>query len=159
MIIEESSHYPIVGPDAREEWASSAAKGFGYVRLGPLHRPFAVSMYHQFHCLRLLSSGLSTAFTPNPNFDTSGSHSRLDDEATWHIGHCLNYLRQMILCSPDYTLEPADVLERDYEKERLGGSVHVCMDWERLYEEVAGNWDEWLDIRNGKANGTATYNE
>ncbi|THV05115.1 hypothetical protein K435DRAFT_647990, partial [Dendrothele bispora CBS 962.96] len=118
MTTEESRHYSITGPDALEEWASTAARGFGYIQLGGHQRLFAVSMFHQFHCLRLMRYALE------------GRH---DEGSQGHMQHCLTYLRQMILCHPDLTLEPADILddERDYEMRRLG-STHVCKDWTKV---------------------------
>ena len=47
LLIEDPSHYSIMSTDAREEWATSAAAGTAYVRLGPNYRTFGVSMFHQ----------------------------------------------------------------------------------------------------------------
>ncbi|KAJ7490859.1 hypothetical protein FB451DRAFT_1513939 [Mycena latifolia] len=44
------------------------------------------------------------------------------------FAHCLNFLRMMVLC---ITLEPADVLERDFEAHTTG-ATHVCREWRRL---------------------------
>lgn len=60
--------------------------------------------------------------------------------------YCLNYLRQMILCSPDLTLEPADALWRSHDVERSGGT-HTCLDWRLVYEAMAQNWEEWVRVR------------
>lgn len=119
MLAQESAHFDINSPASAEEWNSLTPPGAGYVHLGPENRPFTISMFHQLHCLRTLS--------------------------TWnsgHMQHCLNYLRQMILCNPDLTLEPADILDRDFETERVG-SEHVCRDWSALYNEVIDNWETW----------------
>ncbi|KAM5542345.1 hypothetical protein V8D89_003804 [Ganoderma adspersum] len=131
LVVEDSSHYPILGPDAREEWASSTPKGFGYVRLGPEHRAFSVSLFHQYHCMRVLRDGLA------------GNHR---PQTATHIGHCLVYLREMILCAPDLTLEPHDPLERDFAAERVG-AAHVCEDWRQAYDGSSDNWDEWVKVR------------
>ncbi|KAI0658606.1 hypothetical protein C8Q70DRAFT_887584, partial [Cubamyces menziesii] len=127
LVVEDPVRYSIGGLDAREEWAASTPKGFGYIRLGPEHRAFAVSMYHQLHCLRLIRSGLA------------GDHS---DATMVHFGHCLNYLRQLILCNADLTLEPYDVLDRDFAVKQ-DNSVHVCQDWHQAYDAMSSNWDDW----------------
>ncbi|KAJ7038978.1 hypothetical protein C8F04DRAFT_1209324 [Mycena alexandri] len=138
MTVQESRSYPIHGGhNALEIWATTNAKGFGYVRLGAEQRAFAVSMFHQLHCVRLLRAGLA---------------GRYDAYARGHMQHCLNYLRQMILCSPDLTLEPADVLTRDFELDRTG-ATHVCSDWTSLYSEAAANWAHWY--KPGNASGLA----
>ncbi|KAI0355426.1 hypothetical protein OH77DRAFT_1520992 [Trametes cingulata] len=131
LVVENPSHYSISGLDAREEWAASSPKGYGYVRLGPEYRAFAVSMFHQMHCLRLMRSALA------------GDHRPATDG---HFGHCLVYLRQLILCNPDLTLEPPDVMKYDYDAKQ-DGSTHVCQDWRQVYDAMAANWNEWEDAR------------
>lgn len=98
------------------------------MRLGPEGRAFAISMYHQLHCLRLMRYALA-----------AGDHS---DLKSTHFGHCLIYLRQLILCNPDLTLEPYNVLEDDYDVKQ-DGSTHVCQDWRQVYDAMASNWDSW----------------
>ncbi|KAF8183855.1 hypothetical protein K438DRAFT_1724442 [Mycena galopus ATCC 62051] len=130
MIVEESRSYPIDGGNnTLEIWATSSPKGFGYVRLGPEQRTFAVAMFHQLHCVRLIRAGLG---------------GRYDEDTMGHVHHCLNYLRQMILCSPNLTLEPANVLSRDFEVDRIG-ATHVCTDWSAMYDEAAANFAKWSD--------------
>ena len=131
---ESSAHYPLSGPDAREEWATGTPKGFGYVRLGPEHRAFSVSMFHEGHCMRVLRDGLAGNYRP---------------QTVTHIGHCLVYLREMILCAPDLTLEPHDPLDpaRDFAGTGRVGAAHVCQDWEQAYEGSARNWEEWVRVR------------
>ncbi|TFK35073.1 hypothetical protein BDQ12DRAFT_635565 [Crucibulum laeve] len=124
MAVEESTHYSIFGAEAREEWATNQPIGEGYVKMGPEGRGYAVSMFHQLHCLRLMRYALSGVY---------------DAYASGHMHHCLNYLRQEILCSPDLTLEPADVLSRDFEVDRVGG-IHVCKDWNESYKSAGEAW-------------------
>ncbi|KAJ3561849.1 hypothetical protein NP233_g9946 [Leucocoprinus birnbaumii] len=71
-----------------------------------------------------------------------------DEYAQGHVQHCLNYLRQQILCSPNLTLEPANILTRDHDVERAG-AIHVCNDWRILYEELGVNWEEWKEFVEG----------
>jgi hypothetical protein len=53
----------------------------------------------------------------------------------------------MILCSPDLTLESADVLSRDFEVDRIG-ATHICSDWGALYAEAEKNWGTWRESVN-----------
>ncbi|KAK0500810.1 hypothetical protein EDD18DRAFT_1145962 [Armillaria luteobubalina] len=126
MIMEESSHYGISGLDSREEWATTATYGFGYLRLGQEQRRFALSMWHQLHCLRLMRTALD------------GDYGQGVRE---HMQHCLAYFRQMILCNPDLTLEPADMLTRNYEIQRTG-ATHVCKDWSKVYDAMGRNYND-----------------
>ncbi|KAK7050727.1 hypothetical protein R3P38DRAFT_2605582 [Favolaschia claudopus] len=129
LTVEESRHYALSGPDALEEWASNSPVGYGYLRLGPEYRAFDMAMFHETHCLHALRIFIERADRLEP-----------------HVGHCLNYLRMFILCNPNLTLEPADVLTRDFETDRVG-ATHVCPNWEVLYREMEENWDEWKAVR------------
>ncbi|KAJ7892972.1 hypothetical protein B0H13DRAFT_1625357, partial [Mycena leptocephala] len=129
MVMEESRHYSIIGEYARQDWASGNPIGLSYVRLGPEYRAFGLAMFHELHCLQYIRLALF-----------QGRHE------TDHIHHCLNYLRQFIQCNPNLTLEPADVLDRDFETEREG-SVHVCLDWTQIYREMEVNWVRWKPVR------------
>ena len=69
-------------------------------------------------------------------------------EAQFHFTHCLQYIRQFVLCEPDLTLEPPDVLEWDFESGiKIPESVHVCKDWKQVYDASGANWEEWVDVR------------
>ena len=86
-------------------------------------------MFHELHCLRILN----LAFDPS-NIVSEG-----------HIKHCLGYLRQMVLCSPDLTLERAGWEERDFDFDRVG-ATHVCRNWETVYETVERNYQQWNTV-------------
>ncbi|KAF7357612.1 Hydrolase-4 domain-containing protein [Mycena sanguinolenta] len=131
MVVEETARYSITGIDAKEDWASNSPAGFGYLRVGPEKRDFALDLAHQLHCLRNLRGGLA------------GDHS---PKMLWHVQHCLNFLRMMMLCFPNLTLEPADVLERDFEVHRTG-ATHVCRDWRQYFEKMEENWYDFIGNR------------
>ncbi len=71
-----------------------------------------------------------------------------------HVKHCLNYLRQGILCSPDLALEPGDFEMQDFEVERTLG-VHECKDWAPIYDFVARNYEVWSNETEYGAYGLA----
>lgn len=131
MTVEESVHYSIWGPDAQEEWATSSPKGAGYLRLGAEHRTFALAMTHEQHCLRVIRAALAA----KPSFRTTIR------PAVVHF--CLNYVRQMTLCSPNLTLEPVHSDDTNKCKVGRSGATHVCRDWRGVHKELANNWDGW----------------
>jgi Mycotoxin biosynthesis protein UstYa len=137
MVAEETVHYGIDTPEGMEDWATTQVDGGGFMTVGPPRRGFSVSMFHQLHCLRLVRWALGGKY-----------HAK----AWGHVQHCLNYLRQDIICDSDVTLEPADILERDYEAERFG-SVHICRNWEALYMEANDNWAQWAKEQGMNATG------
>jgi hypothetical protein len=137
MVVEESVHYVaggLGGGTGKAEWQYQ--RGFGYdgaARLGPDNRTFAVSLFHQEHCLLYLHAQLSD----RTKDDDSGGRFA-------HHQHCLNYLRQQALCHPDLTLEPGDfaAATRDFEVGRVG-QTHVCRDFDMAWDYNTEKWLEW----------------
>ena len=124
MFPEDTVHYPINGDDALEQWKTQfPTLGEGWVCLGPQRRPFALTMYHELHCLGRLRLALED------------SANRTYEAQAEHVQHCLNYLRMMTLCRADVTLEPVidDSLSVDLTQ------PHLCRDWVQVYEEASRN--------------------
>ncbi|KAH9915532.1 uncharacterized protein B0H18DRAFT_1041295 [Fomitopsis serialis] len=137
MSVEESAHYDLLGPHASEEWLWISTVGDGDPRLGPRQRIFGLGMTHQQHCLQYLLDALQAPHAAH------GEHRE-------HPEHCLNHIRQYVLCDADVTLEPADVLARNWTEARWAGE-HRCVDWEMVRAEVRRNWVEWKEVREGRA--------
>lgn len=83
----------------------------GFTSLGQSNRTFMVSMYHQLHCLDVIRVG----------FVVNGS------DAYHHIEHCLRYLRQILLCKADTTLEVTDGERTDEHGRILEGASGLGM--------------------------------
>ena len=128
MTVEESVHYQTLGFAVDNVWLSATSSSYGYLRLGPGSRLFDTTMSHELHCLRVLN----LAFTEAWSLETG------------HIHHCLNYLRQSILCDCDLTLEPGDFERRDFTTTRMGGN-HICRDWSVWYDIMDRNYKAWLN--------------
>ncbi|KAH8118216.1 hypothetical protein DFH11DRAFT_1573057 [Phellopilus nigrolimitatus] len=128
MFTNNTADFPIHGPDAEAAWNRVYPNGFGFVRLGAERRILCVSIFHQLHCVDKMRRALD-----NPD----------DPVATLpHLQHCMNYIRQMILCGSDLTLEPAG----DHAEERTGvGMTHTCRDWRAVYDTVNDNYASWVD--------------
>ncbi|KAF9045155.1 hypothetical protein BJ165DRAFT_1475704 [Panaeolus papilionaceus] len=128
MTDEESVHYPLLGAASDPEWFAmgDVDAGSGYLRLGPDDRLFAVSMYHQLHCVRMLNLAFAKSRIATPG----------------HIQHCLNYLRQGALCNADLSLEPGNFENRNFEEQRVG-ATHTCRDWSVTYPIMEGNFVWW----------------
>jgi len=84
---------------------------------------FATTMTHQLHCLYMMGmiySGLTTnktdMFTPDYNI---------------HFFHCIDYLRQAVMCSADLALEPHLIADPDDNGPGDGSwkAMHVCKDY------------------------------
>lgn len=125
---------------AEEEWSAlfPSQPTHGWVRLGPEGRPFLVTAHHQLHCLESLRRIFTAASC------TTDAPADVD----WHVQHCLNGLRQAVLCNADTALEPS------FEYQLADGSTspaatgmgvdHVCRDWSQMDDYIEGNRREWL---------------
>ena len=122
--MEDTVHYLPLGNASEDAWLSASSAGYGYIRLQD-DRTFVTSMFHELHCLRMINR----AFTK--------------DTKLAHVWHCLNYIRQNVLCSPDLALEPGTYFEeRDFAVERDNG-VHMCRDWDEIYRYFDDNFINW----------------
>ncbi|KZT08025.1 uncharacterized protein LAESUDRAFT_724504 [Laetiporus sulphureus 93-53] len=83
-------------------------------------KAYSVTLFHQLKCLDIIRRQLLDIRTTN---------------STAMTRHCMNYLRQTILCHPNLRLESAKtntgLASRQYDT--------VCRDWTALYEEVERN--------------------
>ncbi|KAI1763305.1 hypothetical protein GGR53DRAFT_497994 [Hypoxylon sp. FL1150] len=88
---------------------------------------FALSMHHQIHCLGLIKHVLVMA-ERNQTL-TSGDFR--------HMDHCVEYIRQAIMCHGDLTLEPLmpEATRTSIESDTWG-SKHYCRDWSVLKEVI-----------------------
>lgn len=137
MTLHESVRFALNASNdvASREWTllSTLPDGFGRVRLGPDFRLLIVTHYHAMHCLR--------------DMETSLVHSAEHADAYAHNIHCFNYLRQLILCEANGSLEEGNFMAKNLEKDRVGGEL-VCWDWEKVYtalDQNFANWKEWKD--------------
>ncbi|KAI0631446.1 hypothetical protein C8Q77DRAFT_1061518 [Trametes polyzona] len=145
LTLEDSARYTLWASEADIEWLWTATVGDGSVHLGPNNRFFVVGVTHELHCLRAYRQALAQDGVTVPV-----AHGHQEG----HLAHCLNFLRMSTLCAADVTLEPADVLERDFERERAGG-VHECLDWPAFYREMKANWNSWNEYQKGLNDGNA----
>ncbi|KAG1836219.1 hypothetical protein DFJ58DRAFT_819187 [Suillus subalutaceus] len=124
MAFEDSAHYQINTEDGRAEWAS-LTPGNGLVYLGeqPDH-PFSISMFHQLRCLDILRE----------NIVGESSNAALSR-------HCLNYLRQMIMCRGDAQLENILLASKENSSQPffVRPGTYVCNNWNFVLEEVRKN--------------------
>ncbi|KAI0258958.1 hypothetical protein BC834DRAFT_668218 [Gloeopeniophorella convolvens] len=134
MTLHETVHFSLNASDplAAAEWDTTRRhpKGSGFSRFGPEQRVMIPTFFHQLHCLHVIST----------TFVAQGHLYATED----HFRHCLNYLRQTLLCGALDTLEEGDFMSRNYETDRIGDTF-VCEDWGALYETMDRNTEEWLE--------------
>jgi len=89
-----------------------------------------VSMFHQLRCVNVVREQLVVP--------KRARHAELAQ-------HCMNYLRQMILCRGDSFLEPYQYPSRISGVD--SNPVRQCWDWEVVYRATEENQEEharWL---------------
>ena len=146
MNIEPTTHYQLSGTSADTEW-DALAPNDGILHLGPHRRPYGISLFHQLRCLDVIRLQLNIMFAStgvtedDDHSEPSSSSSPLRGDNDDKLGrHCLNYMRQMVLCRADLAVDP--VLGRELEA-RVRPDTNQCVDWRRVYEELEKNQREY----------------
>ncbi|PBK84094.1 hypothetical protein ARMGADRAFT_1088805 [Armillaria gallica] len=130
LAIESNSvRFHIQGTDADAEW-DSLVPGDGLLHLGDRQRPFTLGMFHQLQCIDVLRRGILETYRLYPLSDSE------------LVAHCLNYLRQIVICHSDNSLEL--VTGRD---EQVDPDAYVCKDWEVIYRAAEQNQRDFEESR------------
>ncbi|KAK2037375.1 hypothetical protein LZ31DRAFT_611979 [Colletotrichum somersetense] len=125
--------YKFVPPNATDflsdatlnQWRSLLPAGAGWKSEddGPF---FTTTMTHQLHCIYMMGmiySGLTTDKVQmlTPDYNT-------------HFFHCIDYLRQAVMCSADLALEPHQSTDADDNGPGDGSwnGMHVCKDYSQV---------------------------
>ncbi|KAH9850980.1 hypothetical protein C2E23DRAFT_733937 [Lenzites betulinus] len=125
-------HY---GFNASAAWGA-LVPGDGLVYLGAHHEPLLVSMFHQLRCLDILRDQLT-----KPRSERTEQPTR----------HCMNYIRQMILCRGDTHLDPYQYPSNVRPVD--ANPIRRCLDWRAVYEAVEANQREYAEWAAGKLVG------
>ncbi|KAF8573441.1 hypothetical protein K439DRAFT_1665806 [Ramaria rubella] len=129
MFVENSQRYALDAPSGAKEWAGLIPPGNGIIRLGLSYRPFTISLFHQLQCLDIIRVAIVARAT-------DPTHQGPEDVER----HCMNYLREMVLCRSDLRLENVRGISLHSVQPT---SMHTCRDWEDVYREAEKNWQEW----------------
>jgi hypothetical protein len=122
------------------EWASLIPSAKGWViHLGPSKQPYTISMFHQLKCLDIVRN--ATVRDKHVAFGSVGGDGG-KEEREWELArHCLNYLRQMVMCRGDLELESFQFASNKNPIDLHG--IYECKDWTKVYEGVERNWKEF----------------
>ncbi|KAJ7892974.1 hypothetical protein B0H13DRAFT_2339903 [Mycena leptocephala] len=127
IAIEESRNFEMIGAGADAQWAAiippNAPGGILNVSDTSGHRspaqPYMLSFFHQLRCLDIIRRTYIGEYGRE-----MGGVSR----------HCMNYLRQTILCRVDSRLEPVREVEGEHTVDVWGDMT--CRDWTKVYERA-----------------------
>ncbi|TDZ27662.1 Oxidase ustYa [Colletotrichum spinosum] len=87
---------------------------------------FTTSMTHQLHCIFMMGRSFSAL--------ASNASRKLEPEFETHFFHCIDYLRQSVMCSGDVAMEPHEVTDPDDNGPGDGSwnGQHVCKDYSQV---------------------------
>ncbi|PYH93998.1 hypothetical protein BO71DRAFT_399247 [Aspergillus ellipticus CBS 707.79] len=107
---------------------------------------YSLSVFHQIHCLALLDRTLRQSDLAMSSSPSASMHSpprrdtHVNTHGSAHVAHCVDYLRQAIMCAADTTPEKARVVNGTVQQDTDGwGVVHQCRDWDEVYEFAKTN--------------------
>jgi len=104
---------------------------FYYNNASPESEAYVPSVFHQIHCV----GEIKHAFIQLQNGKALSAHE--------HINHCVEYLRQAVMCSGDLTLEkPGYIGDTSWTRPNGWGVVHQCRDLSDLYAFPQANFSD-----------------
>lgn len=145
--------------------SSTKQGGFLWVRYNETYKTgHGVSMFHALHCLSMIRDAVkesNSGMVAHSHGSKRGIHSgKSEDEM--HIGHCLSYAAQSLLCSADGTLErpktytddAGNVLRDDVDGEDI---KHQCKSADYLREKIEQTEHRPLDSVSGLKEGATMW--
>ncbi|KZS89072.1 hypothetical protein SISNIDRAFT_497640 [Sistotremastrum niveocremeum HHB9708] len=99
------------------------------------HYVVGLDVFHQLHCLNTVRKALwPQRYSRHDTLSAPGAHTHVD-----HVDHCLNILREHIVCTANTT---PNVFQWSEDKKMIFphfDSVHVCRNWESITEWAANH--------------------
>ena len=152
LFTPNESFYSVLDSDHQRAWDSLIPYGSGFVRIdNPQHyglsggyplesttpgvrsESYCVSAFHQLHCLNSIKHQLENPGQPHQGH----TDDQLNPHASeLHVAHCLDYLRQSIMCCGDMSLESAVMGEDGNLQQAVNGwgVKHECKAWDEVFE-------------------------
>ncbi|KAJ6630984.1 hypothetical protein B0H10DRAFT_1980202 [Mycena sp. CBHHK59/15] len=119
MPLDNTVRYAINSVDGEAEWAAMTP-GNGIIHLGSTGS-------HSLRCISILRKEMQSMHT------ASSEHNASDWALTQH---CLNYMRQMLLCAADTIM---DVVLGPTSHPLVVPEIFTCKDWNLIYDAVRIN--------------------
>ncbi|EFW99466.1 hypothetical protein CMQ_7834 [Grosmannia clavigera kw1407] len=134
-----------------QKWNKLMPIGMGFVWVNDTHRyhdlptpidwpektVFTTSVTHQLHCMFTIAQTYSGLKSGHP----------IPDDHHWHMVHCMDYMREAVMCNADIALEGHETTFPDDNGGSDGwDSKHVCKDYSQVkaYLESVRAYDDQL---------------
>ncbi|KAH8651632.1 hypothetical protein BGZ60DRAFT_388256, partial [Tricladium varicosporioides] len=89
------------------------------------HYVVTLNVFHQLHCLNTVRKRIWSTETYDPKDELMGIE---------HIEHCIDAIRQSLMCSADVTPIPWVWWEKDHEAKAIAEIAHTCRNFEDIQE-------------------------
>ncbi|TCD64869.1 hypothetical protein EIP91_003535 [Steccherinum ochraceum] len=89
-----------------------------------------LAVFHQLHCLNILRQGLYPEHYRDPVTGAIGNIPAED----WpdHVSHCIDNLRQSLMCAADISLVVWQWVEEDNRASIMMNTVHSCRNYDKI---------------------------
>ncbi|KAF8960220.1 hypothetical protein BDZ97DRAFT_1834579 [Flammula alnicola] len=135
LSLENSLHYAFNTPLGDAEWNATLPSSGAVIHLGPSQRPFTLGLFHQLRCLNIIRETL-VQFYADDSSDAQINRPEL-------VRHCMNYIRQTLLCNSDLRLE--SVRAPKGHQLSVPEVTHKCRDWTAVYEAAERSFKEYSE--------------
>ncbi|OLN86564.1 hypothetical protein CCHL11_08510 [Colletotrichum chlorophyti] len=146
-IVKFDADYAFVPPNATDflsnatlsHWGTIMPEGTGWKPVSD--EPFfTTSMTHQLHCIFMMGKIYSAL--------VSNKTELLPSDHTTHYMHCVDYLRQAVMCSSDLALEPHMATDTDDNGPGDGSwnGIHVCKDYGQVIKYIERQISEGVRV-------------
>lgn len=133
MPMEDTVHFALDTPAGTAERTSLLPPGHGILRLGASQEVFSIAMFHQLRCLDIIGVALVDLFSQVE------LPSLQEEKQPALVQHCMDYVRQMVLCHADLTiLNFKSVEKRPHIKN--SDITHVCKDYSAVFAAAEANY-------------------
>ncbi|KDR69141.1 hypothetical protein GALMADRAFT_215420 [Galerina marginata CBS 339.88] len=101
-----------------------------------------LDVFHQLHCLNMIRQALHPEYYPKRRMNTT--------YGDWHIRHCVDSVRQSLMCSADISVivwQWSDELQETFPR---GNIAHTCRNYEKIQDwakERVFDFSRYFDYR------------
>ncbi|KAJ6489823.1 hypothetical protein C8R45DRAFT_1213267 [Mycena sanguinolenta] len=100
----------------------------------PGHYIAELDVFHNIHCLNKVRMALDPDYYPDWRISTSNNYIPTQKHATEHISHCIDWLRQSIMCHVDTSVIVWQWDSRANESLVKGNVAHTCRKFDKITE-------------------------
>ncbi|KAF7345303.1 hypothetical protein MSAN_01907000 [Mycena sanguinolenta] len=100
----------------------------------PGHYIAELDVFHNLHCLNKVRMALDPDYYPDWRISTSNNHISAQKHATEHISHCIDWLRQSIMCHVDTSVIVWQWDSKANESRVKGNVAHTCRKFDKITE-------------------------